>query len=39
MFRKFDTFRILICGGDGSVGWVLLEMDKLNLHKKVGNVS
>ena len=35
MFRKFDMFRILICGGDGSVGWVLTEMDKLNLSSKV----
>ncbi|XP_039264039.2 diacylglycerol kinase delta-like isoform X1 [Styela clava] len=34
MFQKFDTFRILVCGGDGSVGWVLTEMDKMNLHKK-----
>ena len=35
MFRKFDMFRILICGGDGSVGWVLSEMDRLNLSSKV----
>jgi len=35
MFRKFDIFRILICGGDGSVGWVLAEMDKLHLSTKV----
>nr|CAB3237538.1 diacylglycerol kinase delta [Phallusia mammillata] len=34
MFRKFDTFRILICGGDGSVGWVLNELDKLNMQNK-----
>ncbi|XP_076811636.1 diacylglycerol kinase delta-like isoform X2 [Clavelina lepadiformis] len=34
MFRKFDMFRILICGGDGSVGWVLSEMDKLKLSSK-----
>nr|XP_018668628.1 diacylglycerol kinase delta isoform X2 [Ciona intestinalis] len=34
MFRKFETFRILICGGDGSIGWVLSEMDKLNLNNK-----
>ena len=37
MFRKFDMFRILICGGDGSVGWVLSEMDKLNLSSKVSS--
>ncbi|XP_024919450.1 diacylglycerol kinase eta isoform X6 [Cynoglossus semilaevis] len=34
LFQKFDTFRILVCGGDGSVGWVLSEIDKLNLHKQ-----
>lgn len=36
LFQKFDNFRILVCGGDGSVGWVLSEIDKLNLHKQVG---
>uniref|UniRef100_G3TXT4 Diacylglycerol kinase n=1 Tax=Loxodonta africana TaxID=9785 RepID=G3TXT4_LOXAF len=38
LFQKFDNFRILVCGGDGSVGWVLSEIDKLNLIKqcKVG---
>lgn len=35
LFQKFDTFRILVCGGDGSVGWVLSEIDNLNLHKQV----
>ncbi|XP_060247464.1 diacylglycerol kinase eta isoform X3 [Meriones unguiculatus] len=34
LFQKFDTFRILVCGGDGSVGWVLSEIDKLNLNKQ-----
>ncbi|XP_018419452.1 PREDICTED: diacylglycerol kinase delta [Nanorana parkeri] len=34
LFQKFDTFRILVCGGDGSVGWVLSEIDALNLHKQ-----
>lgn len=35
LFQKFDTFRILVCGGDGSVGWVLSEIDSLSLHKQV----
>uniref|UniRef100_A0A8C6TJL7 Diacylglycerol kinase n=1 Tax=Neogobius melanostomus TaxID=47308 RepID=A0A8C6TJL7_9GOBI len=34
LFTRFATFRILVCGGDGSVGWVLSELDKLNLHKQ-----
>ncbi|XP_058856596.1 diacylglycerol kinase delta-like isoform X2 [Acipenser ruthenus] len=34
LFQKFATFRILVCGGDGSVGWVLSELDKLGLHKQ-----
>nr|XP_054521198.1 diacylglycerol kinase eta isoform X10 [Pan troglodytes] len=34
LFQKFDNFRILVCGGDGSVGWVLSEIDKLNLNKQ-----
>lgn len=31
LFRHFDPFRILVCSGDGSVGWVLSEIDRLNL--------
>ncbi|KAM3934342.1 diacylglycerol kinase eta isoform 2-T2 [Leptodactylus fuscus] len=34
LFQKFDNFRILVCGGDGSVGWVLAEIDTLSLHKQ-----
>uniref|UniRef100_A0A8C5MXM9 Diacylglycerol kinase n=1 Tax=Leptobrachium leishanense TaxID=445787 RepID=A0A8C5MXM9_9ANUR len=34
LFQKFSNFRILACGGDGSVGWVLSEIDKLGLHKQ-----
>ncbi|XP_034072208.1 diacylglycerol kinase delta-like [Gymnodraco acuticeps] len=34
LFQKFDTFRTLVCGGDGSVGWVLSDIDALTLHKQ-----
>jgi len=39
LFQKFDNFRILVCGGDGSVGWVLSEIDKLNLNKQASTKS
>lgn len=39
LFQKFDQFRILVCGGDGSVGWVLSEIDKLDLHKQVQTIQ
>ena len=35
MCRNFKQFRILVCGGDGSVGWVMTELDKQNLTNKV----
>ena len=34
VFRGLAPLRLLICGGDGSVGWVLKEID--NLKMKVG---
>uniref|UniRef100_A0A146MDL5 Diacylglycerol kinase n=2 Tax=Lygus hesperus TaxID=30085 RepID=A0A146MDL5_LYGHE len=34
LFRRFDPFRVLVCSGDGSVGWVLSEIDKLNITKQ-----
>ncbi|XP_067638667.1 diacylglycerol kinase eta isoform X2 [Eurosta solidaginis] len=34
LFRHFEMFRILICSGDGSVGWVLSEIDRFNMHKQ-----
>ncbi|TMS37665.1 hypothetical protein L596_004552 [Steinernema carpocapsae] len=34
LFREFDSFRVLVCGGDGTVGWVFTALDKLGLHPK-----
>ena len=31
VYRYLAPLRILICGGDGSVSWVLKEIDKLQL--------
>lgn len=32
-FRNFTHFRILICGGDGTFGWVLSSIDEVNRHQ------
>eukprot|EP00112_Aurelia_sp_Birch-Aquarium-sp1_P014287 Seg3077.2 transcript_id=Seg3077.2/GoldUCD/mRNA.D3Y31 product="Diacylglycerol kinase zeta" protein_id=Seg3077.2/GoldUCD/D3Y31 len=31
LYRKVPNLRILVCGGDGSVGWVLSEIDRLKM--------
>ncbi|XP_048481979.1 diacylglycerol kinase eta [Plutella xylostella] len=35
LFRHFAPLRCLVCSGDGSVGWVLQEIDKLDMHRQV----
>ncbi|XP_005411412.1 PREDICTED: diacylglycerol kinase kappa [Chinchilla lanigera] len=34
MFKNFARFRILVCGGDGSVSWVLSLIDTFGLHER-----
>lgn len=35
LFRHFAPLRVLVCSGDGSVGWVLQEVDKLDMHVSI----
>ncbi|XP_078527950.1 diacylglycerol kinase iota isoform X3 [Lissotriton helveticus] len=34
LYRKVPNLRILACGGDGTVGWILSVLDELQLHPK-----
>ncbi|KAI6656864.1 Diacylglycerol kinase theta-like [Oopsacas minuta] len=33
-FRNFEQFRVLICGGDGTYGWVLQALDETQTWRK-----
>ncbi|XP_046839229.1 diacylglycerol kinase theta-like [Xenia sp. Carnegie-2017] len=33
-FRNLKSFRILVCGGDGTVGWILSAIDECSKHLK-----
>ncbi|KAM7339264.1 hypothetical protein ACRRTK_002748 [Alexandromys fortis] len=34
MFKNFSRFRVLVCGGDGSVSWVLSTIDAFDVHDR-----
>lgn len=34
LFKGFESFKVVVFGGDGSIGWVLSAIDRLQLHSK-----
>ncbi|KAI6657003.1 Diacylglycerol kinase delta-like [Oopsacas minuta] len=38
VYKACESFQILACGGDGTVGWILQCLDNLDLHKKASTV-
>ncbi|CAD7090766.1 unnamed protein product [Hermetia illucens] len=39
LFRQLNLFRILVCSRDGSVGWVLNEIDKSDTRSLLKNMQ
>ena len=35
LFKNFHKCSVLVCGGDGSFGWVLATLDRLDMHDQV----